>query len=345
MSSTMRAVVLQGPEQLIVEDVPIPELLPGQELVRVAACGICGSDLRYFAGENPWAKHTLGYEKPNPPGMVLGHEIGGYRGDTAVGCLAFKSCGRCAECRRGEPQLCAHTAHLGHGAGWEGQNPGGMAEYCPVWSEHVYELPSGVSVDEATFLDGLAVAVHAARMAGAFPGEPVLLLGGGPIGLLIAQVTGALGAGEAVAADVYETPLACARELGLGRTINLSEGGAEALLGDGFAAVFDTTGDLGAQQMGLAALRRGGTMILMAGAAQGLTLGPATLAGERRLMTCSNHRYEDFEIALRLLADGRVRVGPMITHRFPLEQAAEAFEVARDKVNTGALKVILEVSD
>ena len=344
MPPTMRAVVLQGPQQLSVEDVPIPKLLTGQELVRVGACGICGSDLRYLAGENPWAKHTLGYEKPNPPGMVLGHEIGGYRGDTPVGCLAFKSCGRCAECRKGEMQLCAHTAHLGHGAGWEGQNPGGMAEYCPVWSEHVYELPQGVSVDEATFLDGLAVAVHAARMAGVFPGEQVLLLGGGPIGLLIAQVTGALGAGEAVVADVYETPLACVRELKLGRTVNLGEGGAEALPGDTFAVVFDTTGDLEAQQTGLAALHRGGTMILMAGAAEGLTLGPATLAGERRLMTCSNHRYEDFEIALRLLADGRVRVGPMITHRFPLEQAAKAFEVATDKVNTGALKVILEIA-
>lgn len=348
MTDLMRAVVLHGPGQLSVETVPVPLTSPGQQLVRVGACGICGSDLRYLAGENPWAKHTLGYEKPNPPDMILGHEIGGWVEGRAVGCLSFKACGECVECRRGQIQLCAHTAHLGHGAGWEGQNPGGMAEYCPLWAEHLYALPEGVSVDEATFLDGLAVAVHAARLADILPGSGILLLGGGPIGLMVAQAARALGAGPAVIVDMYDTPLQCAREMGLGPCVNLAEGGAEGLatelasLPGGVHAVFDTTGDLEAQRLGLRSLARGGTMMLMAGAAEGLRIGPADLAGERRLLTCSNHRYEDFGIALSLLAEKRVRVGPMITHRFSLEEAPRAFAIAADKMNTGALKVILK---
>lgn len=353
MPSAMRAVVLHSPGQLSVETVPVPELLPGQKLVKVGACGICGSDLRYFAGENPWAKHTLGTEKPNPPDMILGHELGGWAdvegARRAVGCLAFRGCGRCAACRRGEVQLCADTAHLGHGAGWEGQNPGGMAECCPVWSEGLYRLPEHLTVDQATFLDGLGVAVHAARLAALFPGEPILLLGGGPIGLLIGQAARALGAGAALVADVYETPLDCAGELGLGPTINVSSAAADDLAAavrefapEGVQAVFDTTGDIQSQRVGLGLLRRGGTIVLMAGAAPGLSFHPRDLAGERRLMTCSNNRYEDFTIGLSLMAEAKVIVEPMITHRFPLEEAAQAFAVATDKVRTGALKVILQ---
>jgi threonine dehydrogenase-like Zn-dependent dehydrogenase len=353
MTGTMRAVVLRRPGELAVMDVPIPELLPGQQLVRVSACGICGSDLRYLAGENPWARHTLGIDKPNPPDMVLGHEIGGeatVNGARArVACLAFRACGLCEDCRRGDEHLCAHTAHLGHGAGWGGQNPGGMAEYCPVWAEHLYPLPDSISAEQATFLDGLAVAVHAVRQAEIFPASRVLVLGAGPIGLMIAQVARALGSGPVTVADIYDAPLACARQVDIAAALDARGLGVqetcEAVLAEDTrrpAAVFDTTRDAGAQQAGLSLLARGGTLCLMGGMAPGLEIGEDALAGERRIGTCSNHRYEDFGIALGLLAERRVIVAPMITHVFALEDAVEAFAVANDKVRSGGLKVILK---
>jgi L-iditol 2-dehydrogenase len=355
MSDTMRAVVLHGPEDLGVEEVPIPELEPGQWLVRVAACGICGSDLRYLAGENPWAKHTLGHERPNPPNMILGHEIGGHVDPTGqgrwqpVGVLSFRACGVCAPCRRGEHQLCAHTAHLGHGAGWEGQNPGGMAEWCPVWIGHARPLPPAVGMEAATFLDGLAVAVHAVRRAQIPPLSAVVVLGGGPIGLMIAQTARALGAGRVLVTDVYDAPLDCAQELGL-TALKVGEGTEAELLGElrGFGGedlltVFDTTGDKSVQKVGLRLPAPGGSLVLMAGVAPGVSLSSRDLAGERRVLTCSNHQYPDFDVALELLAQGRVAVRPMVTHRFPLDQAVEAFRVAADKANTGALKVVLTV--
>jgi len=352
MLATMTAVVLRGPRDLAVQQIPVPRPDAGQVLIDVAACGICGSDLRYFEGENPWAKHTLGYEKPNPPNMVLGHEIAAKHEGQSVAVLSFRGCGLCVECRRGREQLCAHTAHLGHGAGWTDMlyNPGGMAQHCVIWPEHLFALPAGISAPEGTFLDGLAVAVHAVSLADLPVGGEFAVLGAGPIGLSILQVAKACGAGRAWVVDAYDATTACAAELGAEETRLASDSTPEGLRsqvftatgGRGLDAVFESTGDAALQQAGLEMLAPGGAMVLMAGASEGLALSGRGLAGERRITTSSNHRYRDFQTALELLAMGRVRVGPMITHRFPLDQALRAFEVARDKAANGAIKVVID---
>lgn len=350
----MLAAVLEGPGRLRVREIPVPETEPGEVLVEVAACGICGSDLRYLAGENPWAKHTLGHEKPNPPDMILGHEVAGVVETGArrirAGLLAFRTCGECPQCLRGESQLCTRTEHLGHGAGWEGRefNPGGMAEYMPVWRENVYELPDGVSSDEATFLDGLGVAIHAVRRADVRSGDGVAILGAGPIGMLIARAARVWGAEKVVTTDVYDAALDCARELGVDAAIDGRDGGADevarelvAAAGGRLHCVFDSTGDLALQQAALATLAPGGTLMLMAGAADGLRLDTASLAGERTVTTSSNNLPEDFARGLELLASGEIVVAPMITHTFPLAEAEEAFRVAANKRDTGAIKVVI----
>ncbi len=353
---TMRAVVLKGPHELTVERIPIPEPGPGQLLCEVRCCGICGSDLRYLAGENPWAKHTLGVEKPNPPNMVLGHEVAGVveanGRQIRAGMLAFRTCGQCRECRRGDSQLCRNTEHLGHGAGWEHlrYNPGGMAELMPIWRENVHELPDAMSFRQATFLDGLGVAVHAVNRAAIREGDRVIVLGAGPIGLLIMQTALADGARAAAVSDVYDAALSCARELGADLTIDGSTLSAEELADemvdwageDGIAAVFDSTGDLRVQRAGLQMLAPGGTLMLMAGAAEGLAPHPGQMAGERVVTTSSNNLPEDFERGISLIASGAVRVDPMLTHVFDLDEAPRAFEVAQNKHETGAIKVILE---
>ncbi len=353
--ATMKAAVLKSPGNLAVEDIPMPDLLPDEVLCRVRACGICGSDLRYLAGENPWAKHTLGYEKPNPPDMILGHEVSGVVDldgrQMRAGMLAFVTCGRCGECLAGRSQLCRDTMHLGHGAGWEGRqyDPGGMAEFMPVWRRNLHELPETVSFDEATFLDGLGVAVHAVNRAGIDPGCRVVLLGAGPIGLSLMQVALADGAGAALVTDVYDSALECARELGAEMAVSGAEVAPDDLAGivrdwsagERVGAIFDTTGDRQLQQVALGMLAPGGTLMLMAGAADGLAPTTAAMAGERVVTTSSNNLPEDFARGLALLADGRVRVGPMITHTFDLADAARAFDVAARKHETGAIKVII----
>ncbi|MGC9318887.1 MAG: zinc-dependent alcohol dehydrogenase [Armatimonadota bacterium] len=352
---TMLAAVLRGPDDLVVERIPVPQLRPDEVLCEVHACGICGSDLRYLAGENPWAKHTLGVERPNPPEMVLGHEVAGVVEVSGrrmrAGILAFRTCGRCPQCRRGRSQLCRYTAHLGHGAGWEDRrfNPGGMAELMPIWRENVYELPERITFDQATFLDGLGVAVHAVSRAGVRAGDRVVVLGAGPIGLLIMQVALAEGACRAAATDVYDGALQCAGKLGAevvfdGREVEPERLAAEVLQWSGergVDAAFDSTGNRELQQAGLSMLAPGGTLMLMAGAAEGLALDAPAMAGERTVTTSSNNLREDFERGLKLLSSGDVIVEPMITHRFDLAEAPRAFEVAADKHHTGAVKVII----
>jgi threonine dehydrogenase-like Zn-dependent dehydrogenase len=354
----MLAAVLEAPGQLRVREVPAATTEPGEVLCEVRACGICGSDLRYLEGENPWAKHTLGYETPNPANMILGHEVSGVvrRGgeDLRAGLLAFRTCGECRECLRGESQLCTRTEHLGHGAGWEDRefNPGGMAECMPVWKENVHELPESISFDQATFLDGLGVAIHAVKRAGVCSGDRVGVLGAGPIGLLIGQAARVWGAERVAATDVYDAALGCAVELGLDAAVDARDAAAGEALGElagacggeGLDVVFDSTGALEVQQAALDVLAPGGMMMLMAGAAEGLRLAPASLAGERSVTTSSNNLPEDFARGLELLASGQIVVEPMITHSFPLTEAVEAFEVAQNKHETGAIKVIIHPS-
>jgi threonine dehydrogenase-like Zn-dependent dehydrogenase len=348
----MKAAVLRSPGVLEVVDIPEPSPRPGEALLQVRACGICGSDLRYLAGDNPWARHTLGEHRPNPPNMVLGHEVAGIvaeaAGERRCSVLAFRTCGRCRLCRTDRENLCPHTEHLGHGAGWEGYeyNPGGMAERMAVWGDKLYELPCHVSFEDATLLDGLGVAVHAVRRSGLRAGDAALVLGGGPIGLLILQVCRAFGARQTILVDVYRKPLEVGEQVGADVVLHAGEDDVvEAALArterNGAEAVFDTTGSAATQRRALGVVAKGGTLVLLGGAAAGLELDDAFLSGERTVTSSSNNRYADYQTGLDLLTSGQVIVGPLVTHVFPLRDARHAFDVAAHKQQHGALKVVI----
>jgi 2-desacetyl-2-hydroxyethyl bacteriochlorophyllide A dehydrogenase len=354
----VKAVVLSD-GKIAVEDIPPPPLAEDQVMVRVRACGICGSDLRYLEGENPWAQHTLGITKPNPPRMVLGHEVAGEIvavGDRSleprigerVVMLVFRGDDTCFYCRRGLHNLCEHTAHLGHSAGWDPRalNPGGMAELCPIWADRASTLPDNISFEAATLLDGAGVALNAVRKGGAIAGEPVAVIGCGSIGLLIIQIAKALGADPVIGIDVAERSLATARELGADATIDAARPDVVELVtaltdGVGAAASFDTVGSDRTIIQALRVLRRGGAAVLLAVKLRDVALPLAAVAGERALVTAANFRYPDFPEVIDMMATGRIKAAPMITHIFPLDEAPRAFEIARSKAETGAIKVVL----
>ncbi|MGQ9596742.1 MAG: alcohol dehydrogenase catalytic domain-containing protein [Thermoproteota archaeon] len=127
----MKAVILKGPLRLEMEDIPKPVPKEDEVLIRVEAMGICGSDIRYFLGENPWALHTLGKDLKETRSFILGHEVSGEIVETGkwvsrnriserVGVLAFKGCEECYYCKRGLHNLCKHTLHIGHDGRWGG---------------------------------------------------------------------------------------------------------------------------------------------------------------------------------------------------------------------------------
>jgi 2-desacetyl-2-hydroxyethyl bacteriochlorophyllide A dehydrogenase len=358
----MKALVLKAPKTLAVMDVPEMKPGPGQVILRVSKCGICGSDIRYFCGENPWAKQTLGKEIPNPPNIILGHEFVGVVDEvcdsrdaalvgTRVAVNTFITCGRCSFCRSGRENLCPNTKHLGHGQGWGKMKfyPGGMAERCLAFGSQVYELPEHVTDDQATFLDPMIAALHAVDVGKPKVLDKVAICGAGPIGLLIAQFVKVYGAVQTFITDVADENIAVARTVGVDFPLKLSTGEnrfRELVMNhtrnEGVDLVFDTVGTTQTIQESLGILKKGGTLVLMATKEDDIRFPALLLSGERTIRTSSNALYADFPRAVEFLATGKIQVDPLITHRFALTQALEAFNTACNKSETGAIKIVLD---
>jgi threonine dehydrogenase-like Zn-dependent dehydrogenase len=358
----MRALVLKTVETLEIMDVPMPKLGPGLVMVKVSQCGVCGSDIRYFHGENPWAKQTLQKETPNPPNIILGHELTGtvvdvydnddrYLVGKRVGINCFTTCGRCHFCRTGLENLCRQTKHLGHGQGWGEMEfyPGGMAEYCPAFASQVYELTDRVTDQQATFLDPIIAAIHAVDVAGPQILDQVAIQGAGPIGLLITQIMKIHGAKMVAISDVAEANLAVAKRVGADHVVNVADGQRNLL-----DLVMEVTGGLGAQRVfntvgasdsileSLRMLANSGVVVLMATKEREFTVPSLLISGERAIRTSSNAMLSDFPKAVDLLESGMLKVDPLVSHRFSLSRGLEAFNVACSKDKNGAIKIILD---
>jgi len=362
----MKAAVLKSPQILKVADIPRFRPEPGGEpqvVIKVGACGVCGSDLRYYKGENPWALHTLGRSVPNPPNIVLGHEYAGtvvevgdsrYEGlmNARVAVLCFLTCGSCDACRSGNENLCKNTIHMGHGAGWGKRDyyPGGMAEYALAWARGCYVLPDEITFEEAAMLDVLGVGLHAAKRGRISPGRPVLVMGSGPIGSAIAQSARALGAGKIIVTDIYDKALDIARETGIDIALNAQGLKArdiatmvlDATGGEGVAAAFDTVGTPETLQTGLTALAETGILVNLAVHSGKLDLETLQLSSERTITTSCNFYPSEYGETLRLLQAGYYNVKPWITHRFPLDEVPRAFDVLFHKSEYGAYKAVIK---
>src|SRR5512135_1656291 len=359
----MKAVVLESPGRLVPRDIPVWPIEaygdPDLVLVKVAACGVCGSDFRYYAGENPWALHTLGRHVDNPPGIVLGHEFAGevvaVLDERNAGLLGrrvapvcSKVCGICPDCRAGRTQLCPNTVHMGHGQGWGRREfyPGAYAEYVPAWGAGCYVLPEGIGFGEAAMMDILAVCVHVAHQGDIQRGRPILMMGAGPAGNGIAQAARILGASRVVVTDVAGSPLALARRAGFDDVIDARGRSPEALAAelravapDGFCTVFDSVGGRASFDLGLGVLAKKGTLVNMAVHDLDIPVNFLRLGSERRITTSSNFATGDYPIALSWLESGRFEVKDWLTE-VKLEEIPGLFAEA-DAAGRGAFKLVI----
>lgn len=354
----MKAAVLEKPNTLCYKEIPRPAANDEFMVVEVKACGICGSDVRYYKGENPWALHTLGKNLPNPPNIVLGHEWAGVVREAAnpkymewigrrVAVLAFKSCGICDDCRSGNYHLCRKTAHIGHGAGWGKMEyyPGGMAEFCQIWNTNVCELPDKVSFEEATISDPLSVAIHAISLSGIEGGDNVLVLGTGPVGLCIGQAVSAYGADKVICTDIIDYSLELAVELGIDDVVDAKkETVTEVLKRHGLEKVriiFDTVGTKETQRMALSVLKESGTLVNLVMNHTKVHYQLLDIAGERRIISSANNRTEDFIMGIKLIENGIVNAKKMITQTFTLKDVQKGFDVMLAKDTDRVMKVVI----
>ena len=360
----MNAVVLERPGTLTLRKIPVWPIEsygdPDFVLIKVAACGVCGSDFRYYDGENPWAQATLGRYVENPSNIVLGHEVAGEvvavlgSGNARllgkrVAVLDWKSCGTCPQCRSEHSNLCSHMIHLGHGQGWGEQHyyPGAYAQYVPAWGSSCLEIPDSIEYAEAAMMDILAVAVHVAGRGRVVPGLPVLVMGAGPAGNSIAQAAKHLGASRVVITDHADAPLELARKLHIDVVVDVrgkSNGQVLrellALAPEGFGSVYDSIGTEESFTLGLQASAKQGTLVEMAVHDSKINVNFLTLGSERSVTTSCNFEPKDFPIAMSWLESGRFAVGDWFTS-IRLADVPQRFELARSE-GRGAFKILIE---
>jgi len=334
--SQMLAAFCTGKQRIEVRETVVPSPGPGEVLWRVRACGICGSDLHFYNGV-----------LPAMPNISPGHEFAGEvvePGEGVQGSSAgqrvvvepLRVCRECAYCRTGQYQICSRRVLLGTFA------PGGLAEYVVVPAYTLLPLPDAFDFQLGALVEPLAVAVHGLHQVGLSVGERVLVLGSGSIGLMAVLAARAAGAGEVVATYRHDHQGEAALAAGANRALKAeATGGLEQA---GIDVVVETVGG-GAPTLAeaLNLVRPGGRISVLGLFTQPVQLNAlALMLKEARLVGgityCRPGRHSDFDVAMGILQSEPERARAIITHRFPLEEAAQAFATAADKT-TGSLKV------
>jgi L-iditol 2-dehydrogenase len=337
----MRAAFCSAPGVVEVRDVPTPSPAAGEAVVRVAACGICGSDLHWFLGHLP------------PPSVCPGHEIAGEVASCGAGVVAVREgdrvavepmvvCRECRYCRTGRPQLCLRLRILGM------RRPGGLADSVLVPAYALFPLPASIDGALAALTEPMAVCVHAARLAAVALGQRVLILGAGTLGLLAIVAARAAGAAEVLIAARHPHQAEMARRLGAARVFATTADGERARA----AYAADHAIDLVIETVGgsadtvtdaLQTVAPGGTVCIVGVFAMPPSLPALALIGkEVRIVGAMLYDRAgpraDFEIAMGLLERHRDLAAGLITHRIGLDDVQSAFTTAADK-RSGAIKV------
>jgi L-iditol 2-dehydrogenase len=347
----LRAAVYRGPGDVRVEEVPVPEIGPGEMLVKVAACGVCGTDLKKIE------KGLL-----QPP-RVFGHEIAGRVAQVGAGVTSFREgdavvvhhhipCGTCFYCRAGAYAQCETYKANGTTAGFE-PSGGGFAEYVRAmpWivERGAIHVPDGVLPEEAAFVEPVNTCLKAVRKAGIAKGETVLVVGQGPIGSMLMQLCRWAGA-SVIVSDRLPDRLALARTLGAAVVLDATHDVPAEVraLTDGRGAdavILAATGQAPFDQA-VAATRAGGRIVPFAATSPGerveVDLG-ALSASEKSLVSSYSASVDVQDLAAQLVFSREVRVAPLITHRFPLAEAPAAVALAT-RPGPGVMKVMLEMA-
>lgn len=322
----MRALHYPAWDKLEMRDVPAPTPQPGDVLVKVAAAGICGSELHGF----------VVHARRRTPPLIMGHEFSGEvaaLGDGVSGVqvgerVAVNSgffCGRCEECVAGHPQRCPHGEIFGTTG-----RAGAFAEYCAVPAASLLPLPEGVSLVQASLAEPLANGIHALSLTRRRFPETVFIVGAGTIGLFALQIARESGALRLISSDVSDARLAVAQKLGAHRAINAGREDAVAAVrgmtgGRGADVVVDAVGASQTRRVAVSAARRGGEVVWLGLHDDRTELsGFDVVLGERTVYGSFAVTPRELTAALGLFAAGRIALEPWV-RTFPLEQGAEVF--------------------
>jgi L-iditol 2-dehydrogenase len=338
----MQAAVYYNNQDVRVEERPVPEIGPGELLIKVEACGLCGGD-------------TMEWYLVHKAPIILGHEPTGTVAEVGDGVQRFQvgdrvyvhhhvGCMACHYCRRGDFSMCEHFTELNI-------EPGGFAEYVRVPAELVrldtHLLPENVSFEEGTLIEPLACVLKGIKVAGIQPGDTVAVIGAGLMGLSFVQFAQMYGAANIVAFDFSDWRLERARKLGANHTINPREGDGRARLlelneGRGADSVIVTPHEMAPVEFGLSLAGKGATVHMFAppppGAELRLDLNDYFFRQLTLTTTYSTTHIETRQV-LDLMANERIATQVLITDRFGLDQVADAIRLFQQAGES--LKVVI----
>ena len=327
----MKSLLLSAYNQLEIADLPAPVAGPGEVLVRVETCGICGSDVHGYDGSTG---------RRIPP-IVMGHEAAGTVAEVGPGVQGYAKgdrvtfdstvyCGECPNCARGDVNLCDNRQVIGVSCG-DYRRHGAFAEYVVVPQRILYHLPDGFSFAEAAMLEAVSVALHAVRVSEATGGETALVIGAGMIGLLTLQAARALGCLRVFVADVDATRLELARKVGADETLHSS---GAALLdevmkltgGVGVDLAYEAVGRNETVASAIDCTRKGGTVTLIGNIRPEVTLPLQKVVSRQIRLQGSCASAGEYPQAIELIASGKIQVAPLITAVASLEEGPRWFE-------------------
>jgi L-iditol 2-dehydrogenase len=334
----MKRVKLIAPKRFIIEEVDIPKPALNEVLIKVKACGICGTDLHAYYGEHPFISYPI----------VPGHEFSGIieKTDEHVVVEPLLTCGKCYNCKIGRYNICNDLKVIGC------QTDGAFAQYITVPINKVFSIPKDMSFEEATFIEPIAVGIHAIKKAGDIKGERIVIMGAGPIGLIILQLSKIFGVKEVIITDILNSRLKLAKELGANYAINVKE---ENLIKwvyntfgrDGIDKVFECVGGDQSITINQAInLTRKGTKIILIGVFKRSLPVEINLIQDRELEILGSLVYtsSDFFEAINLLYTKKINVNKLISKILPLERVEEAIRMLVEEKER-YIKIILKPND
>jgi L-iditol 2-dehydrogenase len=345
VSSAMKAMLLKAYKELIITEAPRPEAGPADLLVRVKACGICGSDVHGFDGSTG---------RRIPP-IIMGHEAAGVVEQVGGEVTAFRAgdrvtfdstvyCGRCHFCRRGQINLCDNRRVLGVSCG-DYRQYGAFAEYVVVPDRIAVKLPDDLSFERAAIVEAVSIALHAVRLGRVELADSAVVIGAGMIGQLITQALRAAGCGRVISVDVDDTRLELARRLGADTTINAKTADVPAQVlkltdGRGADRVFEAVGTVAAITSAIASARKGGTVVLVGNVTPKVEIPLQAVVTRELSLLGSCASAGEYPACLDMMARGAINVAPLISAVAPLNQGPSWFERLY-RHEAGLMKIIL----
>ncbi|MDX1982331.1 MAG: galactitol-1-phosphate 5-dehydrogenase [Bryobacteraceae bacterium] len=326
----MKALLLKEYKDLELTDMPMPQPGPEEVLIRVAACGICGSDVHGFDGSTG---------RRIPP-IVMGHEAAGVISEVGAMVKGWKpgdrvtfdstvSCGRCHFCRRGDINLCDNRQVLGVSCG-DYRRHGAFAEYVAVPQNILYRLPEGLPFEHAAMIEAVSIAVHAVNITPISLGDSALVVGCGMIGLLTLQAARLAGCSRIIAVDLEDHKLGMAKQLGADVTLNprnvdVVKEVLEATGGRGVDVALEAVGATEPIRTAISGVRKGGTVTLIGNVTPKIELHLQQVVTREIRLQGSCASAGEYPACIDLLASGAIKVQPIISATAPLEEGASWF--------------------